>query len=201
VDNPDASAMIIREEIPSDWLEVDSLLKAAFGGRYEADLVSRLRSDGLAAIILVAEAKNQAIGHIVLSWLPTRVESRSIRALALAPLAVRPDQQRRGVGSQLVKAAIEAAKVAGAEAVIVLGHPSYYPRFGFSADLAARLARLPGRPSWPWSWCLARWPERRARSPTRQHSTSDQTSVAHHKVAIGILYSFGTAVAMSSSSE
>jgi putative acetyltransferase len=131
--------MNIRKETPSDWREVDALLQAVFGGRYECELVSRLRSDGLAASILVAEAESRIIGHIVLSWVPTQVDGRSVRALALAPMAVRPDHQRRGVGSQLIKAATDAARLVGAEAVIVLGHPTYYPRFGFSAELAAKL--------------------------------------------------------------
>jgi putative acetyltransferase len=132
--------MNIREEVPSDRPEVESLLHAAFGGDYERALVSRLRSDGLVAIALVAEAEQQIVGHIVLSWLPTQVDGRSVRAVALAPLAVRADHQRRGIGSRLIKAALEAGERAGAQAVILLGHPTYYPRFGFSEDLAAKLA-------------------------------------------------------------
>jgi putative acetyltransferase len=132
--------MNIREETPSDRPEVDALIRDAFGGDYERELVSRLRCDGLVAAALVAEAEQQIIGHIVLSWLPTQVDGRSVRAVALAPVAVRVDHQRRGVGSCLVKAAIEAGKRVGAEAVVLLGHASYYPRFGFSADLAAKLA-------------------------------------------------------------
>jgi putative acetyltransferase len=132
--------MNIREEASPDWPEIDALLHGAFGGDYECKLVSRLRSDEVVAVALVAEAEQQIIGHVVLSWLPTLVDARSVRAVALAPLAVRVDRQRRGVGSRLVEAAGKAGKQAGAEAVILLGHPSYYPRFGFSADLAAKLA-------------------------------------------------------------
>ena len=132
--------MNIRPEAPSDQPEVAALLQAAFGGDYERELVSRLRSDGLVAVALVAEAEQQIVGHIVLSWLPTQVDGRPVRALALAPVAVRVDHQRRGIGSRLIKAALAAGERAGAQAVILLGHPSYYPRFGFSADLAAKLA-------------------------------------------------------------
>jgi putative acetyltransferase len=132
--------MNIRPEAPSDQPEVAALLQAAFGGDYERELVSRLRSDGLVAVALVAEAEQQIVGHIVLSWLPTQVDGRAVRALALAPLAVRVDHQRRGIGSRLIRAALEVAERAGAQAVILLGHPSYYPRFGFSAALAAKLA-------------------------------------------------------------
>jgi putative acetyltransferase len=132
--------MRIREDGASDRLEVDTLVRGAFGAEYEPALVARLRNDGLVAVALVAEAEKQIIGHIVLSWLPTWVDGHAVRAVALAPMAVRSDFQRRGIGSRLVKRAIEAAGSAGAEAMIVLGHPSYYPRFGFSAALAAKLA-------------------------------------------------------------
>lgn len=132
--------MKIRHETPSDFGAIESLLQQAFGGTYEAALVRRLRSDGLIAVELVAEDEEQVVGHIVLSWLPTRIDGRVIGAVALAPMAVRPDRQRRGFGTALVQHALRTAALVGAEAAIVLGHPTYYPRFGFSADLAAKLA-------------------------------------------------------------
>jgi putative acetyltransferase len=132
-------SMKMREETPSDWSEIDELLYDAFGGNYEAKLVARLRSDDLIIVALVAEADRRIVGHIVLSWLETQMDGRVIRAAALAPMAVRSDHQRRGIGSGLVTTAIERGKQAGVEAIIVLGHPSYYPRFGFSAELARKL--------------------------------------------------------------
>jgi putative acetyltransferase len=132
--------METREETKSDWPGVDQLLRGAFGGHTEAELVARLRDDNLVVVSLVAEADAQIIGHIVLSALETQVDGRSIRAVALAPVAVRPDRQRGGIGSRLVTTAIERARQLGVEAIIVLGHPSYYPRFGFSAELARKLA-------------------------------------------------------------
>ena len=75
-----------------------------------------------------------------MSRLAAHVDGRPVRALALAPMAMRPDRQRRGVGSRLLSAALDRCRAGGAEAIFVLGHPAYYARFGFSADLAARIA-------------------------------------------------------------
>jgi putative acetyltransferase len=133
-------SVIIREETPADRSDVDVLLREAFGRDDEARLVARLRGDGVIAAALVAEADGTIDGHLVLSWLPTQIDGRPVRAVALAPMAVRPAQQRRGVGSRLVVTAIAHARQIGAQAIVVLGHRAYYPRFGFSADLAAKLA-------------------------------------------------------------
>jgi len=131
--------MNIRQEMPSDWGGIDQLLRDAFAGNYEAELVERLRADNLIFVALVAEANKEIVGHIVLSWIATEMDGRPIRAAALAPMAVKSDHQRRGIGSGLAITAIERAEQSGVEALIVLGHPSYYPRFGFSAELARKL--------------------------------------------------------------
>jgi putative acetyltransferase len=68
------------------------------------------------------------------------LDGRAVKALALAPMAVRPGLQKQGIGGRLIAAALDEARAVGAEAVIVLGHPDYYPRFGFSAALARNLA-------------------------------------------------------------
>jgi putative acetyltransferase len=133
------ASMNIRQEMSSDWVEIGQLLRDAFAGNYEAELVERLRADNLIVVALVAEANNEIVGHIVLSWIATEMDGRPLRAAALAPMAVRPDHQRRGIGSGLAITAIQRAEQAGVEALIVLGHPSYYPRFGFSAELARNL--------------------------------------------------------------
>jgi putative acetyltransferase len=114
--------------------------RQAFGRADEASLVRRLRDDGLVVASLVAEQDGAAAGHLMLSWLPTRVDGHSLRAVALAPVAVLPERQRQGVGSLLVEASIQAARELNVEAIIVLGHPRYYPRFGFSASAARGLA-------------------------------------------------------------
>jgi len=112
----------------------------AFGGPAESRLVTALRDDDAAAIELVAIEHTEIVGHILFSVLAVTVDERPVKALALAPVAVRPDRQRVGIGSALVRAGLVQARSNGWEAVIVLGHPSYYPRFGFSPALARHLA-------------------------------------------------------------
>lgn len=130
----------VRAAGPADAEAIAALVRAAFGGEDEAGIVERLRRDDLVAVELVAERDGAISGHILLSWLPTMLDGRAVRALALAPMAVRPEFQKQGTGGRLVAAALREARAAGAEAVIVLGHPGYYPRFGFSAALARKLA-------------------------------------------------------------
>ncbi|CAN7296437.1 N-acetyltransferase [Bosea sp. LjRoot90] len=130
----------IRAAQPADAEAIAALNRAAFGGEDEVGIVERLRRDGLTAVELVAERDNAIVGHILLSWLPTTMDGRTVKALALAPMAVQPGSQKQGIGGRLIVAALHEAKAAGAEAVIVLGHPDYYPRFGFSAALARNLA-------------------------------------------------------------
>lgn len=132
--------MIIRDERREDRPAILQLNRDAFGGDSEAELIERLDADGLVAVSLAAEEDGGIVGHILLSWLRLEMDGRRLRGLALAPMAVAPADQRRGVGSRLVRAAIEAARRAGADAIIVLGHPGFYPRFGFAAQAAARLA-------------------------------------------------------------
>jgi putative acetyltransferase len=131
---------MIRRETEADWPAIDHVHRQAFGGGREAALVQRLRLAGLVAASLVAEEEGTIVGHLMLSWLAASVEGRKLSALALAPVAVLPDRQGRTIGSRLVRAGVVAARETGAEAIIVLGHPGYYPRFGFSAALASGLA-------------------------------------------------------------
>jgi putative acetyltransferase len=123
--------MIVRHEKASDRAAAHALVEAAFGRRDEADLVDRLREDGSVVLSLVAVDYNVIVGHILL----TRMDA-PFTALGLAPLAVRPDRQRAGIGSQLVGAALDRVRAAGWQAVFVLGDPGYYRRFGFDPALA-----------------------------------------------------------------
>jgi putative acetyltransferase len=88
----------------------------------------------------VALDAGEIVGHILFSRLGVEIEGRVVRAAALAPMAVSPDRQRQGIGSRLVQDGLAELRSIGCEAVIVLGHPGYYPRFGFSAALAEKLA-------------------------------------------------------------
>jgi putative acetyltransferase len=106
--------------------------RLAFGGGAEARLVDALRRSGAAVLSLVAECGGGAVvGHVLLSRLVSPPG-----ALALAPLAVLPDRQRRGVGSALVRAALARARAGGWAAAFVLGDPAFYGRFGFEAEAA-----------------------------------------------------------------
>jgi len=102
----------------------------AFGQAPEAALVDRLRENCANILSLVAVQNDQVIGHIYFS--PVKISGdKIIEGMGLGPMAVLPEFQRRGIGSQLVQAGIEMLKRRGYTFIIVLGHPEYYPRFGF----------------------------------------------------------------------
>jgi len=119
-------ALAIRPEQPSDRDDVRSVLETAFGQPGEARLVEILRDDP-ECVSLVACENGRVVGHVFFT--PVRVEE--FPATALGPMAVQPDRQRRGIGSRLVLAGLDACRDRDASAVFVLGHPQYYPRFGF----------------------------------------------------------------------
>jgi putative acetyltransferase len=131
--------MVIRARQPADDGAIRRLNDEAFGGTYESTLIAALRSAGLAVVELVA-VENAIVGHILLSRLELTLDERPVRSLALAPMSVTPARQNTGIGSDVVRRGLDRAREAGWEAVIVLGHPTYYPRFGFSAALARHLA-------------------------------------------------------------
>ncbi len=129
----------IRPETESDFEVIRRVNREAFGGDAEAQLVDALRAEGYVQVSLVAQIDGQVVGHILLSDLPILTAQGTLSALALAPLAVFPNWQRQGLGSALTERALEIARDAGHRIVVVLGHPAYYPRFGFSPELALSL--------------------------------------------------------------
>lgn len=121
----------IRPEAPSDAPGVRLVNEAAFGRRDEADIVDRLRAEAATYLSLVAIEADRAIGHIAFSEMTMKPPRPDRLALGLAPMAVLPERQREGIGSVLVREGLSACRRAGADLVFVLGHPAYYPRFGF----------------------------------------------------------------------
>jgi len=127
---------MIRYACAADYPAIAEVVELAFGQADEARLVERLRADGDVLFELVSEADGQLTGHILFSRLWA---DRNELFAALAPLAVRPGLQSAGLGSALVRAGLESAREFGAHGVLVLGHPTYYPRFGFAPETAAKV--------------------------------------------------------------
>jgi putative acetyltransferase len=141
--------MTIRPENPADHTAIFKVNGLAFGQDSEAKLVDALRDGCYVRLSLVAEVDGQIVGHILFSRLPIITETGMVEALALAPMAVLPTHQRRGIGTKLVQEGLRACREAGHQIVLVLGHPAFYPRFGFSAKLAEPLTSpFGGGESW-----------------------------------------------------
>ena len=131
----------IRHETASDWEAVFCVVDAAFSedpsrrsARRElsvATLVNQLRDNGHCLLSLVAEDEGEIVGHIMFS--PMTIEGGGARwdAACLAPVAVAPARQNEGIGGLLIQAGLAELREAGHGAVVLLGHPTYYPRFGF----------------------------------------------------------------------
>lgn len=126
-------------ENPGEPQRIHAVNQAAFGGSFEADLVDRLRTEGHALLSLVAEIEGVIVGHVLFSRMAIKTPSGLIPAVALAPLAVLPEYQRRGIGGELTRRGIELLRARQERIVLVLGHPGYYPKFGFSAEKASLL--------------------------------------------------------------
>jgi len=129
----------IRAEIAADHSVIRQVNEAAFGGAEEADLIESLRQEGVVLLSLVAVLDGRIVGHILFSRMSIDTASGAAAAVALAPLAVVPRCQRQGIGGTLIREGLDQLHGLGDRIVIVVGHPDYYPRFGFSTALARAL--------------------------------------------------------------
>jgi putative acetyltransferase len=123
--------LTIRTETPEDTILVYHVNQEAFGQSQEADIVDKLRKRGALIVSLVAVQDSEVVGHIAFSPVEITSDKSSFEAVALAPMAVLPLLQNKGIGSQLVLAGLQECRRLGREIIVVLGHPNYYPRFGF----------------------------------------------------------------------
>lgn len=121
---------VIRDERAGDAAAIRAVHEQAFGASGEANLVEALRDANAVVVSLVAAVEGVVIGHVLFS--PVEMErGDEARVVGLAPMAVSPAAQRRGIGSRLVREGLDRCRAAGVDAVVVLGHAAYYPRFGF----------------------------------------------------------------------
>jgi len=124
--------IVVRAAAPGDREAIRRIHTAAFGRADEAELALRLLAREPACISLVAEDAGAPVGHVL--WSPVRVEGRALEPapMALGPLAVLPESQRSGAGGALTRAGLDECRKRGVPFAVVLGHTSYYPRFGFA---------------------------------------------------------------------
>jgi len=123
--------MIIRQEKPEDIDDIHALNDLAFGQPQEANIIDKLRINCYNLLSLVVIENEKVVGHILFS--PVEIEGQHgiIRGMGLAPMAVLSEMQHKGIGTQLVKSGIDNLRKMQCPFIIVLGHPEYYPRFGF----------------------------------------------------------------------
>jgi putative acetyltransferase len=124
--------IIVRAEETGDRDAIRQVVELAFGQAGEADLVDALRENASPCLSLVAILDEQVVGHIFFSPVTVESETNTFSAMGLAPMAVLPKYQNQGIGSRLVREGLKECQRLGQYIVVVLGHPNYYPRFGFA---------------------------------------------------------------------
>ena len=127
----------IRQEQQNDYSKTEEVVKEAFlneefSDKTEHELVSRIRKcDAFIPELSIVAVDEEIVGHIMLSKITIEKDGVSVDSLALAPVSVARGHQKKGIGGKLIGAALEKAKELGYVSVVVLGHPEYYPKFGF----------------------------------------------------------------------
>ncbi len=129
--------VMIRQEQKNDYSKTEEVVKQAFSNeefsdKTEHELVKRIRKcDAFIPELSLVAVDEGIVGHILLSKITIEQDGTSVKSLALAPVSVARGHQKKGIGGKLIVAALEKAKELGYESVVVLGHPEYYPKFGF----------------------------------------------------------------------
>ncbi|HDR7950735.1 TPA: N-acetyltransferase [Bacillus toyonensis] len=127
----------IRQEQKNDYRKTEEVVKEAFlneefSDKKEHELVKRIREcDAFIPELSIVAVDKEIVGHIMLSKITIEQGGPTIDSLALAPVSIAPSHQKKGIGGKLITAALEKAKELGYGSVVVLGHPEYYPKFGF----------------------------------------------------------------------
>lgn len=123
--------LLIRSELASDKDAIYQLNSLAFAGPEEAELINKVREVGQLALSMVALHDNKLLAHVL--YTPVEVEHNlnAFKVWGLGPVAVLPEVQRQGIGKALIRASLAKAHVLAADAIVLLGHTSYYPQFGF----------------------------------------------------------------------
>ena len=135
----DAATIRLRPEEPGDAAAIRQIHRLAFEGEVEAEIVDAIRAAEAAVLSLVAEETATGgatggllVGHVLFTDVTvTTADGDEMGLLSLAPVGVLPSRQNEGIGTMLIEAGLERLRAEGHPAVVVLGHPSYYPRFGF----------------------------------------------------------------------
>lgn len=129
---------IIRQELTNDYRETEEVVRKAFlnetfSDKTEHKLVSRIRNSDafIPALSIVAEKNQEIVGHVLLSNITIVNDKNIVKSLALAPVSVDPEYQKKGIGHKLISYSLTKAVELGYQSVIVLGHKEYYPKFGF----------------------------------------------------------------------
>lgn len=137
--------VVIRPARAEDGEAIDEVIRAAFastqfGHQGEAELVRMIEADGDVMVSLVAEAGGAVVGHVLFSRMDVEADGHATTAAGLAPVSVVPDRQGQGIGGALIRAGFDRLREQNVAMSFVLGHESYYPRFGYSPEFGARFA-------------------------------------------------------------